>query len=511
MHHCLQILEIVELICSHLDPGDFECEPGHLAALARACTSLRDPALDLLWRNQNLVNILRCFPTDLWDPPQIESSEGSAPTRMELLRPIVPEDWNRPRIYASRVRELSFDSPILMAHILPAISVCLPGGLFSDLHSLRWDYSHFDPSHIPLFLGPQLVKIDLYYSRDCSLSLLSTLAHDCPMLKEISIVCDDGDRLEFLGAMNMLVPDLQVVMAITTHALSWETLEHVGRIASFASLELRELPLRPSSYPGARMFTGLRKLTIWRTPMQRATDFFCLCRGAPLDSILLRLPGTSTLSETRDFFCALATGCAHSALTTLDLLIGDAESWPEPDTEFVSSGTIQLLLCFVNLTDVHIKSPAGFDLDDGTVCDMARSWPRLERLRFTSFDTPERFSGTLRGLQSFAQYCPRLELIELAFDASEVPSPEDPPPTWSPQQSLHTLHAPMCPLTAPAAVARFLAALFPNLRTIITDRTGLNNSNYEALVLYADEIAIHSRWMMVLEALGDGHSALENI
>jgi hypothetical protein len=47
-----------------------------LAVLARMCSTFHIPALDHLWRSSDLVNLLRCMPTDVWvvneveEPPQ---------------------------------------------------------------------------------------------------------------------------------------------------------------------------------------------------------------------------------------------------------------------------------------------------------------------------------------------------------------------------------------------------------------------------------------------------------
>ncbi|KAJ6533966.1 hypothetical protein DFH09DRAFT_932442, partial [Mycena vulgaris] len=39
-----------------------------LSALARTCRAFQDPALDILWRNQeSLVPLLSCIPFDAWD------------------------------------------------------------------------------------------------------------------------------------------------------------------------------------------------------------------------------------------------------------------------------------------------------------------------------------------------------------------------------------------------------------------------------------------------------------
>lgn len=67
MHRCLQILEMVEMVCFQFDPYPSR-DVKDLASLARTCTIFQGPALDVLWKVQRtLMNLVRCMPTDLFD------------------------------------------------------------------------------------------------------------------------------------------------------------------------------------------------------------------------------------------------------------------------------------------------------------------------------------------------------------------------------------------------------------------------------------------------------------
>jgi hypothetical protein len=133
MHQCLQIVEIVSLICSNVDnqfpPTPQRCAARNLldlAALARTCTMFREPALNTLWREQySLAPFLNLMPDNLF-----ESSKGrlydrrwvshivtvwhlriilphlTCPLVQRLSRPIVATDWSRAPVYTSRVKEL---------------------------------------------------------------------------------------------------------------------------------------------------------------------------------------------------------------------------------------------------------------------------------------------------------------------------------------------------------------------------------------------------------------------
>jgi hypothetical protein len=69
MHRALELLEIVETICDQVYKQPIPSEMRKdLAILARTCTSFLNPALNVLWRDQQTIcNLLRCMPDDLWD------------------------------------------------------------------------------------------------------------------------------------------------------------------------------------------------------------------------------------------------------------------------------------------------------------------------------------------------------------------------------------------------------------------------------------------------------------
>jgi hypothetical protein len=73
MHHCLSILEILDLICDNLDGSMSVPGPSPrlrtLANLARTCTLFSEPALDALWRTQTSLNpLFGVMAADLFEP-----------------------------------------------------------------------------------------------------------------------------------------------------------------------------------------------------------------------------------------------------------------------------------------------------------------------------------------------------------------------------------------------------------------------------------------------------------
>jgi hypothetical protein len=71
MHRALSIPEILQIVCHHICPDPVrkpsEDATRDLARLARTCTTLSEPALDVLWSFQDtIIHILDTMPTDIW-------------------------------------------------------------------------------------------------------------------------------------------------------------------------------------------------------------------------------------------------------------------------------------------------------------------------------------------------------------------------------------------------------------------------------------------------------------
>ncbi|KAJ7616521.1 hypothetical protein FB45DRAFT_1063953 [Roridomyces roridus] len=170
MHRALAIPEIVRIVSQYTIQKS-------LPALAGTCRAFCDPALDLLWEEQEMLgNLLRCMPDDLWkhrkdeededeDEDEDEEDEDGMPC---LLRPIVPADWDRVLFYNHRVKSFSFDMDEDLQYnfsstsVLDILRMSFPGSiLFPNLRSLQW-WSGPKPMHyILLFVAPRLQDLML--------------------------------------------------------------------------------------------------------------------------------------------------------------------------------------------------------------------------------------------------------------------------------------------------------------------------------------------------------------
>ena len=98
MHRCLSVTDIVYVICEKLSEplglaGNFSRELASLAAFARTCRAVHEPALDHLWYTQtSIIPLLRCMPDGTWEYcPYHEEQNGYE----EIERAIVGYPTNR--------------------------------------------------------------------------------------------------------------------------------------------------------------------------------------------------------------------------------------------------------------------------------------------------------------------------------------------------------------------------------------------------------------------------------
>ncbi|KAJ7453767.1 hypothetical protein FB451DRAFT_1280753 [Mycena latifolia] len=490
MHRCLNILEIIELICSHFDPAS----PLHgrvLAALARTCSMLSGPALDRLWNTQyGLEPILRCMPPDLFDV-QDDVLFG---VTWRLNRPILWTDWERTLLYRSRVKSLHLEPPsggAGLAEILPTLGGCISGGCwFPNLRSLTWTMWTHDFLSIRTFLTLNLTRLAfLCDPTSLNLSLLSSLADACPGLKKVSITFMRSSGLAQHSA-SMFICSSRCLTSVRMGTPTVRAITHLGELATLSSWKLVSVPetlvtMMPT--PSA-MFPALRLLHIARAVLRR-----------PLASLSVAVSIPSPVTTTEDFYNTLAVSSFHSSLTSLVLVHLEDHGAP---TEFgvITSRSLRSLFCFANISSIDISSPLGFDLDDSLVEELAGAWPCIESLRLHAVRKDIQPRATLKSLQYLAQSCPRLRLLDMSIDATFVPAPHSHGSRVI-HENLLFLKAEHSPISSSLPVARFLSGIFPNLQSIETDRDYEDNEDAEEVAENGEAIAFHQLWAEVVQQI----------
>ncbi|KAJ6480410.1 hypothetical protein C8R45DRAFT_1216121 [Mycena sanguinolenta] len=498
MHRSLQIPEVVGLVFDAIASSrdeDYRMwtteTSATLAALATTCKGFSDPALDLLWMYQDSLSpLLRCFPVDIWDEDDDET----------LSRPIVPSDWERPLRYSRRVRSFQYDDRDFSPHspeLLETLGFCFPAAgehLFPNIEYLEWFAS--DPSmfaHFRLLLGPRLTSLTLgLCASPVHLSLLPSLPIQCPLLTEVDITfSDDMEQSDGFQSLMFLVQGLRRLTALTVPCLDDAAMDRLARLPVVQSLTLTNqstMTITPSAFSDFH-FPCLRTLVATST-VEALCAIIPLIKYAPIDDLIAIFPKSTSSHMIAHLYAALATAtmsdgppsclrlnCVRSLEETL---IG-----PPSVTFAIHSTQLRSLFHFQFLTFVELSAPAGFDLDDATVADMALAWPHLQTLELRASNYAHvKPRVTLGGLLPLAQYCLKLRSLQMTFDASMVPEWETLKTSAKKkkrvrQEYFQTLHVAQSPVEKPFAVAAFLSSVFPKLNSITTDldRNPAQNTN----------------------------------
>ncbi|KAJ7155147.1 hypothetical protein C8R46DRAFT_1356393 [Mycena filopes] len=489
MHPALGITEIREMICGAVG-NPLNPESATLEALALTCIAFLDPALDALWWDATAPRLLiHCMPDDLWESFTI----GDGPSAQIVYWPtraMVPDDWERSRYYAKRIRVMTTDNWLGLdfTDVFAAVAICPPPpGIFPNLHTLAW-YYHIMLPDFRSFLGPRISKLSVgSLFAGSPLSLLPHIARECPTLKELCITSDVAHLARQVSAISALVVQLHHLEVLEVHHLDPPALLHIGRLPSLRYLTVHTVegvPAVPTR--GAPLFPALRQFSAFFIPIVGAIAFLRLTPTLRLVRYNAEFTTCATPEEIETFYTALATHCAHAPLQELTVGISSLFELVLP---IGASGLYSLtpLLCFANLRIVELSSPLGFDLDDSALSDLAQAWPHLQDLMICAVDPgPPRV--TLGGLRALAQYCPWLSNLQLGLDATAVPSG----PQHFVQLSLMYLHVENAGITAPLLVAEFLASLFPSLWQVNTQL-----ENLELTGIPAPVVQRHQGWKKV--------------
>ncbi|KAJ7495580.1 hypothetical protein FB451DRAFT_1214407, partial [Mycena latifolia] len=333
------------------------------------CTTFRDPALDLLWSNQDtLLHFLDTFPHDLIEKVRNE---------IHLLRPVCPSDWE-------------------------PLSLSCPGGyMFPNLQALRLThYPAESASSINFLISPQLQAIRLDFGTEFRLlcQIVPTLSVKCPSLTCVDIAVDDRYDAATLQVVSDFVLRSSCIEVLTVPNLDLNAFKHLGGLTSLRILKLED---------PKHMFSSLTELHFGRTTVDRITTFISIISNSPLKELEAdSLDDAATSDAIGRLYSALAAHCSHDSLQRI------SES-ASPDQYRIHRAILRTLFCFGNMVSIGLYQCSGFDLDDADIFDMASAWPRLEFLSLTGAADRELKEPrvTVQGFHAFAHHCPNLKYL----------------------------------------------------------------------------------------------------
>ncbi|KAJ7053027.1 hypothetical protein C8F01DRAFT_1168690, partial [Mycena amicta] len=449
---------------------------------------------------ESIYPLLRCFPAGVF-----EFTEESHTT--VVSRAIRASDWARPLYYARRVKHLEFVGINTIGgedlHVLRHLTLSLPVDTLlphrTPEYTVRgsWSFPHVATldwrpdsgrneetfQQMLLFLGPQLHQLITRVEDARCLYVLPALARLSPALRSVHIhqrwlVPFQNDGLS--ESISEFFVGIKRLQSLNVPSLTWSALVYLSELPDFESLTLGTLTTIPSpSAMNSPGFSELVELDLGSASLPVAATFLRLFVTAPLRTFTITLDHYPTASDALAFLSALSTLRAHTSLKTFSYLIYRAETDPAfalHECNPSCRGTNDLLrrlYSFVNLSDVSLHIPAGFELDDTTIVELCRAWPSPPSNAVAGGSLAFTPPMTLNALTSIAALCPALKLLHLTVDARVVPRPSVPTgtPTGGNKRRARVIHTALrslfvgfSPIAAIHPVAGFLSGLFPKAR-----------------------------------------------
>ncbi|KAF7374261.1 hypothetical protein MSAN_00309100 [Mycena sanguinolenta] len=440
--------------------------PDHLHSLyslAQVCRIFSGPALDFLWaRQETLMNILLCMPSDLW-----EVTVSGRRRSLRARRAIEPEDWTRFQEYAPRIKFLFLNDSRhgsdsdAWTPVFEMLSAALETQhLFPNLRTLSWTVRE------TLVLG--------VLATPAQLAFLPTLSKRCPLLTSVTLTTVPQLYVT-CRPRSLMVCTMSLLQRLHVGSIDQSAFEHLSQLVTLKSLAIQHTPeFVPPAAADASRFPQLRDLSLGRVSHEFLTAFIQMNAFWSFKRLDIYMTSVPTATETTRLYALIGNKCDHAALTILTL---DAchHSNPLPvdllATGVVAFDALRPLLQFKALREICLVAPGGFSLDDAGIEVLAQAWSHVWSLRLPGsgyHGSPPR--ATLGGIRAFARHCPRLMFLATPFDASVVPDEGVLPNERS--TAVRFLDVDDGVLVDPAAVAAYLFSMFPSLETIDTARDG---------------------------------------
>ncbi|KAG6849362.1 hypothetical protein H0H93_009105 [Arthromyces matolae] len=444
-----------------------------LSRLAVTCISLKEAALNSLWRNQtSLVPLIMVMPADLWTITDFYDDFKNEHI-IEFTRLLDEDDWTRFDHYCSRVINLmpELKEPFHGRIHIP-LSIFFAFSAYRPLRALlpKLQVFHLStelarvPSFIPLLLGPSVTK---FYIR----GLIPGVAKELPGL--VSAVCRLCPNLEIFdrwdSAIEKLVSSSPYLKEIAlAHApLTSKALHYLGILPKLHRVQFGIAVPSGVSEPQSHIslisandgFPHLRTLEVYT----RNLDIAKLAIE-PLTQPLTTLHVNALKNGKANLFTTIhaftetfARLPLMSSLTSLRL-----EFFASYALDGELSNSFEVFFAAPNLSSFKIVSECVCALDDTWLAAAAKAWPNLETFLLRSF--PPEPKPTLLGLLPLVQHCPKLKSLSLSIAAKPIKFQSDRIKFCN--CAVTSLNLCTSSIENPTGVFRSLVGIFPNLRSI---------------------------------------------
>ncbi|KAJ7667079.1 hypothetical protein B0H17DRAFT_1142964 [Mycena rosella] len=473
--------EIVRMICDEANTESFmySIPPQNtLVSLARTSRMFSDPALDIIWREQDsLAPLVKCMPDTLWEEKIVRHG-----TNIHLRRPIISTDIPRLLFYSARIRKLHLYtySRVGAVHrdFLKALDMCLlPGVLMPKLSDLKWSPEPEEAmamSFIRHLLGPQSQKIDLDLEASApALSFFPYMKASCPLVSDFRLVLPT-DQLT-IPVMSDVVCGWQRLQDLTIGNLDLNGFVHVAQLPDLKQLCLGPVadthsPTHLPDFLVKPSFPALEGFELACDTAQFCVGIIKVVSSRQLKTLALHPLADWTALAWEEIITALHDCIDHKHLDRIEVEQQGERTPPIIATPFIlTPATLRPLLKF-NLSVIRFDLDPGVEVDDDFLAEIATEWPNLNWLSFGTENLTTRESKvTLNCLIPFARHCPRLASLCIRMDVSEVPV-FDQMAGDRISHGLRELHVGASPIHAghTTPVAAFLSNLFIGLQYIFS-------------------------------------------
>ncbi|KAJ3544150.1 hypothetical protein NM688_g5772 [Phlebia brevispora] len=491
MHRCLSIEEILRIIFAHVRSNGLEwaevtrrlrqgrpltleglsrLEFRTVLSLALTCRTFKEPALDLLWKEQwGLRNLIALLPRDLW-----AMSTVNGRIDMDFRRAPVATDWTRFDHYARRVkwlhltpppRELDIPVSIPSSRLLNALrSRGTP--ILPNLEGLEWSNGVVPAdscNDFTMFLGPSIKHFTLYTDGDETGQStgrsfdVSEIPSLCPEVNVLEIIKDEDRSGNAIAQISTTVSSLRKLVSFSCH--TFVPIPRDMFIALGIQSQLTDLNLIVGSdedHPNVELLACSASPRRPGNVLESAEP----PSRSRIATVLRSRSKSYELTRTAIAHCHSLLG--RYVTRVIEYSYGDYdEANNGPSRIFLGFDDILPLKKFKGLRELSIGCP--FNLDDKDLQTIATWWPTLEEL---SLGGAGWFNSqvTLNSLVALARGCPNLNELELSFDPSQPAIFRAP---QVPNYQLTRLGVADSPVSeSPEAVAARLTTIFPNLETI---------------------------------------------
>ncbi|KAF9467018.1 hypothetical protein BDZ94DRAFT_1250325 [Collybia nuda] len=502
MHPCLQINEILTNIFEstrELEATEhprFPLWPAkgskNLAALARACKTFSEPALDLLWEFQpSLAPLVRCLPGDALAVKARKITFFIRHDELMITRDLSPSDWERVNHYARRIRtigcyekhklewsRLSFDA-------LATLQLCKigPGPILPNLLHFSACISHF--LHAPLYpslvVGSNLKTLDIYTSDSyqtryidndlLAANLIFVFGPTSSSISSCSLLLPTGyawgifpspvlTRL-YCGFTSMQKFNLQEVHT------SCEALITLSDLPYLRSLKMvisgTQLEKFNSIIDSDTIFSRLEELWIRTDALIHVQEFF----GHPGIGALHTFQVIEAFNHANVWDVSSFVDAFHRQQGVSHLRhfgIFEQPFWgPRTDYPQITNRALTPLLSYVNMTTLTVNLGV-VTVDDDMLKKMAVAWPHLQVLDLTDRSTGTIPQATLSGIFPLVACCRDLRALTIRLNVLSDRQPKlSQMEILIPGKALEVLNICTSPVEDVDSVASTIQSIFPRL------------------------------------------------